>query len=88
MGGDEFGLLLPGANPRYAAGIAIRLCDLLASRPLVVRNHPAISERITLSIGVAAWREGDGMHAPMRRFTTRRADVNLKFGPIFHFRPK
>jgi diguanylate cyclase len=59
MGGDEFGLLLPGANPRYAAGIAIRLCDLLASRPLVVRNHPAITERITLSIGVAAWREGE-----------------------------
>jgi diguanylate cyclase len=55
VGGDEFGLLLPGANPRYAAGIAIRLCDLLASRPLVVRGQPEIIERITLSIGVAAW---------------------------------
>ena len=59
VGGDEFGLLLPGANPRYAAGIAIRLCELLASRPLVVRDHPEITERITLSIGVAGWHEGE-----------------------------
>jgi diguanylate cyclase len=55
LGGDEFGLLLPAASPRYAAGIATRLCALLASRPLVVRGQPVIIERITLSIGVAAW---------------------------------
>jgi diguanylate cyclase len=59
VGGDEFGLLLLGANPRYAAGVAIRLCDLLASRPLVVRDHPEITERITLSIGVAGCHEGE-----------------------------
>jgi diguanylate cyclase len=56
VGGDEFGLLLPRASPRYAAGIATRLCELLASRPLVVRGIPDVSERITLSIGVAAWK--------------------------------
>jgi diguanylate cyclase len=55
VGGDEFGLLLPGASPRYAAWIATRLCALLASRPLVVRGQPMIIERITLSIGVATW---------------------------------
>jgi diguanylate cyclase len=54
VGGDEFGLLLPEASPRYAAGIATRLCELLASRRLVVRGHPEVIERITLSIGVAA----------------------------------
>ncbi|HSA81925.1 MAG TPA: GGDEF domain-containing protein [Geminicoccaceae bacterium] len=59
VGGDEFALLLQGASPRYAARIAIRLRRLLASRQLVVRGHPEITERITLSIGVARWRAGD-----------------------------
>ena len=59
VGGDEFGLLLSGASPDYAAGIANRLCQLLASRPLAVRDHPEVIERITLSIGVAGWRAGD-----------------------------
>jgi diguanylate cyclase len=55
VGGDEFGLLLPGASSHYTAGIATRLCDLLASRPLVLRGFPEVSERVTLSIGVAGW---------------------------------
>ena len=59
VGGDEFGLLLPGASPHYTAGIAARLCELLASRPLVVRGLPEVIERITLSIGVAAWHAGE-----------------------------
>jgi diguanylate cyclase len=59
LGGDEFGLLLPGGHPAYTAGIAARLCDLLASRPLVVRHHPEVMERITLSIGVASWHMGE-----------------------------
>ena len=78
VGGDEFGLLLPGASPHYTAGIATRLCELLASRPLVVRDHPEVIERITLSIGVAAWHAGESSarlvsHAPMRRCTRRSA---------------
>jgi diguanylate cyclase len=60
LGGDEFGLLLPGTSSPYAAGIAIRLCQALAARPVVLRGHPEISERITLSIGVAGWQAGDG----------------------------
>jgi diguanylate cyclase len=59
VGGDEFALLLPGASPHYAAGIATRLCELLASRPLVVRGCPEVVERITLSIGVAGWHAGE-----------------------------
>jgi diguanylate cyclase len=58
-GGDEFGLLLPGASPHYTAGIAARLCELLASRPLVVRGLPEVSARVTLSIGVARWHTGE-----------------------------
>jgi diguanylate cyclase len=59
LGGDEFGLLLPEARAHYTAGIANRLCGLLASRPLVVRGHPEVMERITLSIGVAGWHAGE-----------------------------
>ena len=47
VGGDEFGVLLPEASPHYAAGIASRLCELLASRPLVVRGWPEIIGPIT-----------------------------------------
>ena len=59
LGGDEFGLLLPGTGSPDAAAIAIRLCQALAARPVVLRGDPEISERITLSIGVAGWRAGD-----------------------------
>jgi diguanylate cyclase (GGDEF)-like protein len=60
LGGDEFRLLLPGAGSPYAAAVAIRLCQALASRPIVLRGHPEVSERITLSIGLAGWQAGDG----------------------------
>jgi diguanylate cyclase len=59
VGGDEFGLLLPGASPHSTVRIAIRLCEFLASRPLIMRGQPEVSERITLSIGVAAWCVGE-----------------------------
>lgn len=59
LGGDEFGLLLPRASLEFAAGIALRLCKLLASRPLVVRGCPEIIERITLSVGVAGWQASE-----------------------------
>jgi len=61
LGGDEFGLLLPGASSHYAVRIAIRLCEFLESRPLIIRGHPEVSERITLSIGVAAWHSGESI---------------------------
>jgi diguanylate cyclase len=59
LGGDELGLLLPAAGPRRAIAIAGRLCRLLASRPLVLRDHPDIIARVTLSIGVAGGRAGE-----------------------------
>src|SRR5919106_2627908 len=59
VGGDEFGLLLPRASPHYTVGIANRLCELLAFRSLVVRGFREMSERITLSIGVAGWHAGE-----------------------------
>jgi diguanylate cyclase len=59
LGGDEFGLLLPEAGSDYTTGIATRLCELLASRPLAVRRFPEVIERITLSVGVAGWHAGE-----------------------------
>jgi diguanylate cyclase len=59
LGGDEFGVILRRASPHCAVGIAIRLCQSLASRPLIMRGHPEVNERITLSIGVAAWCAGE-----------------------------
>lgn len=59
LGGDEFGLLLPGASRSDTLGVATRLCELFACRPLVLHEHPAVSQRITLSIGVAARHAGD-----------------------------
>jgi diguanylate cyclase len=59
VGGDEFAILLPGARPHLTAGIATRLCELLATRPLAVSGLAQVIEPITLSIGVAGWRAGD-----------------------------
>jgi diguanylate cyclase len=58
VGGDEFGLLLPEASSHYTAEIAKRLCELLASRPLVVGGVLEVREQVTLSIGVAASHTG------------------------------
>lgn len=59
LGGDEFGILLLGAGPTDAAGVASRLCQHLASRRLVVRGSPGCIERITLSIGMAGCRSSE-----------------------------
>jgi diguanylate cyclase (GGDEF)-like protein len=67
LGGDEFGLLLPRASPHYTAGIAIRLCELLASRPLVVRE---VIERITLSIASTSPVIVLCLRSPLRADTT------------------
>jgi diguanylate cyclase len=77
VGGDEFGLLLPETSARYTAGIAARQCEILASRMLVVRGHPEIIERITLSVGVTGWNAGESSAEwyarAMRRCTRRSA---------------
>ena len=64
LGGDEFALLLPGGSEPDPTGlgtraIAERLCARIVRRPLTVRGQPVRFERITLSIGVAAWRPGE-----------------------------
>jgi diguanylate cyclase len=64
LGGDEFALLMPGPTAAYPIkiemrAIAARLCARIAQRTLTVRGHPERRERITLSIGLAGWRQGE-----------------------------
>jgi diguanylate cyclase (GGDEF)-like protein len=57
VGGDEFGLRLQEASPQYAAGIATRLCELLASRPSCAAcpHYRAVHAFVR----VAAWHADD-----------------------------
>lgn len=50
LGGEEFGWLLPGANPAAAMQAAERMRDLLAQSPWLYRGQTRV---VTASIGVA-----------------------------------
>lgn len=50
-GGEEFILVLPGADLRVAAAVAERLRKLIATRPFVIGKTKSIN--VTVSIGVA-----------------------------------
>jgi len=56
-GGEEFGVILPGATLRPAVRKARRLIDELARSDWAV--NPATKLRFTASMGVAAWQPGD-----------------------------
>lgn len=51
MGGEEFALILPGSNLLAARTFAQRICDRLASHPLLLGGRPVSA---TVSIGIAA----------------------------------
>jgi diguanylate cyclase (GGDEF)-like protein len=63
IGGEEFALLLPGADDAAAAAVAERVRGGVA-------GSPGTAERITVSLGVAAARDGDG--AELMRVADRR----------------
>jgi diguanylate cyclase (GGDEF)-like protein len=63
VGGDEFGLVLPGVAPAEAQGVAER----------VVRGVRALTDRIDISYGVASWPD-DGSD---KDALLLRADVGL-----------
>jgi diguanylate cyclase len=70
VGGDEFGVLLPRASPHYTAGIATRLCELLATRQLVLRGCPEVVERVTLSFASTSPVIVLCLRSPLRADTT------------------
>lgn len=64
LGGEEFSVILPGADPVLAGEIANRLRMLTEAE---VTAGP-IEAGLTISIGVAVWNGGqDGMHDLLRR---------------------
>jgi diguanylate cyclase (GGDEF)-like protein/PAS domain S-box-containing protein len=69
IGGEEFAVLLPGADADTAAAICERLRTVLAAEPIPVPGGAAAS--VTVSIGMAQWRDesADGLLA--------RADMAL-----------
>jgi two-component system, cell cycle response regulator len=52
-GGEEFVLILPGTRECFAAVVAERLRERLATRPLLSR--PGFCVQVTVSVGVATW---------------------------------
>lgn len=56
LGGEEFGVLLPGLASEAASAAAERMRASLEQRPLQLREGPLA---ITVSIGVASYRPGD-----------------------------
>jgi diguanylate cyclase (GGDEF)-like protein len=57
LGGEEFLIILPTTLPAHASAMFERLCARLRQTP--VRGMPP-DERLTFSMGVAAWRPGLG----------------------------
>jgi len=56
-GGEEFGVILPGATLRPALRKARKLIDELANSDWAI--DPATKLRFTASMGVAEWKDGD-----------------------------
>jgi diguanylate cyclase (GGDEF)-like protein len=57
LGGEEFAILLPGATPALAQGIAERICDQVAK--LAVLDGTGRQFGFTVSIGLAARADAD-----------------------------
>lgn len=64
LGGEEFGIFLPGADPAGALAVAERLRALVETRPLAVDGG---SLPMTVSIGVAQSTAGDAAQAVLQR---------------------
>ncbi len=59
FGGEEFAIILPGCNMRGAIQVAEQVRKAVMSRELVKRSTGENLGRVTISIGVAAFRKDD-----------------------------
>jgi diguanylate cyclase len=59
FGGEEFAVLLAGADLAAAATVARQMCERLAGQRLIKRGTGKAVGQITMSIGVAVHREGE-----------------------------
>lgn len=71
VGGEEFAVILQGATPQQACGIAERIRLSVANAPIVLDDGQAVS--ITVSIGIALYQHGE----PDLAAAQARADAAL-----------
>ena len=81
-GGEEFVVILPRTNLRQAYVVAEHIRQAVISKELVKRSTGENLGRITISIGVAAWRAGDNPQAVIERadscmYAAKRGGRNL-----------
>ncbi len=77
-GGEEFCIVLPETPLEQCAALAERLRDACAESPVA---HRGVERSLTVSLGVAAWREGDDPGALLGRadaalYAAKRAGRN------------
>ena len=66
-GGEEFAILLPGTNLRQAVIVGEHIREAVMSKELIKRSTGENLGRITISVGVSAWRPGDSAHSLIAR---------------------
>jgi len=65
-GGEEFVIILPNTNRSGSRVVAERLCHEMAAKAISTDEGVALS-KVTVSIGIAQMREGEGMEEFIRR---------------------
>jgi len=66
-GGEEFAILLSGADLKAAAAVAQQICDALSNKRLVFKGSQQAVGHVTVSIGVAQHRAGEGLATLIER---------------------
>ena len=67
FGGEEFAIILPGADLAGARSVAEQIRGVLEQRPIVNRSSGQRFGVVTCSIGVAQYRAGEPVHAWINR---------------------
>jgi diguanylate cyclase len=81
-GGEEFAILLPGTSLKQAIIVAEHIREAVMSKELIKRSTGENLGRITISIGVASWQEGDSAQTIVARadaalYAAKRGGRNL-----------
>jgi diguanylate cyclase len=66
-GGEEFAILLPRTSLTQAVTVAEHIRNSVMRKELIRRSTGESLGRVTISLGVAAWRKGDTMSSLMER---------------------
>jgi diguanylate cyclase len=80
-GGEEFAVLLPRTSLVDGVTVAEHIRHAVMSKELVRRSTGETLGRVTISLGVAAWRKGDSMASLLERadsclYAAKRAGRN------------